>query len=109
GTMMPGVGRDRGTFDGAAHTADGAKQSLFNHDGDDQNDKREWRGTVTRQKNFANAFDREHGGGGKNTEGNDDGSQRFGFAMTIGRGGMGWTRRIPHPAQNNDRPRRIES
>src|SRR5207248_9825926 len=106
--MMPGIRCERGAFNDAAHAADGAKQSLFRTDSHDQNEKREWRGPVMRQTNFANAFDCERGSSGKNTKGNDDRSQRFRLAMTIRMSGIGRARRISHPAPDNDPPRGVE-
>src|SRR5262249_55950333 len=83
GPMMPGISCHSSTFDGSTYTTDGARQSRLHHDSDDQNKKREWRGPVMRQKNFANACDHEGGGGDKNTEGNNDRSQGFRFTMAI--------------------------
>jgi len=99
--MMPGVSCNCGTFDGAAHTADGTKQSPFHHDGDDQNEKREWRGTVMRQKNFANACNCQGSGGHENPKGDDDRSQRFRLAMTIRMSGIGGTRGKSQPVDRS--------
>lgn len=107
--MMPGISCNCGTFDGAAHTANGTKQSSFHHDGDDQNEKREWRGTVMRQKNFANACNCQDSGGRENPKGDDDRSQRFRLAMTIRMRGIGGTRGKSQPAPNHNRTRRVES
>ena len=106
--MMPGVGGDRGAVDGTSESADRAKQRFLNNDGDDQHEESEWRGPMVRQKNFANARNCQSSGRGKNAKGDDNSRERFRLAVTIGMGGIGWTRGKSQPAPNDDRARGVK-
>jgi hypothetical protein len=37
--MMPGIGSDRGAINGAAESADGAKERSLDYDGDDEDEE----------------------------------------------------------------------
>ena len=107
--MMPGISCNCGTFDGAAHTADGTKQSPFHHDGDDQNEKREWRGTVMREKNFTNACNCQGSGGRENPKGRRRPQPAVPPCHDHKDEWHRGTRGKSQPAPNHNRTRRVES
>ena len=55
-----------------------------------------------------NARNRQSSGRDENAKRNDDSGERFGFAVAIWMGGIGWTRRKSQPAPNDDRTRGVE-
>ena len=108
GAMMPGIRLNRGAFDIAADSVDVAKQNLFYEDNDDQNRERERRWTVMRRKNFTHTLDRQASRGHEDTAGDDDGCDRFGFAVTVGMSRVRRTRGKLQPAPNDKRTGNIE-
>ena len=106
--MMPGIGSDRGAVNGAAESADGAKQRSLDDDGDNQHEKSERCGAMMRQKNFADACKRQSSSSREDAKSNDDSGERFRFAVAIRMSGIRWTRGKSQPAPYHDRARGIE-
>src|SRR6476619_7591627 len=100
---MPRVRFDRGAFGLAADAIDVPKEKFFNDNNYNEYGQREWCRSVMGRQNFANAFYGEANRGCEHAKRNGDGSDWFGFAVTVRMRYIRRSRRHGQSAANHDR------
>ena len=106
--MMPGVGLDRGALHVFAKANHDVIENFLHGHHHDQHDERERRRPVMRDKDFANALNRETDGCQEDPHGHNRRRQRLGFSMSVGMRFVRRSRGKLETAPDHDRSRDIK-